>query len=326
MDIHDPRKITDFQKFTFSGHLRTHVFKVLDENIKLGHADYAGYWSLELLCSGIIHSMWSVFFQSAAQHLNRAAPNSLLYLLRMYEKFAPYEGQYSLINITDMRNNKEVRALIAEVAATLALCRKNKLAPLPRIKVEHDFQQATLHENMKSPSSNYARHLVKQDDPLELYIPLNELCYCLKPESRDYTRACYWISWILAYASQYKKQNKEILQCGYRPNIFVEDKFCRMVVWTLWEIVQDSVKTSPQSGTLNPFVDALFKFHCLRWTPSDLKSRICFLNTAVLFICESNILDIHQPVPGDILLVQKVVENVPEWVNAIIHTQRTFSS
>jgi hypothetical protein len=39
MEIHDPRTIRDFQKTTFSGHPRTHVCKVLSENIQKGHAD-----------------------------------------------------------------------------------------------------------------------------------------------------------------------------------------------------------------------------------------------------------------------------------------------
>ena len=36
MDIHDPRTIADFQKFTFSGHLRSHVYKVLEEKCTKG--------------------------------------------------------------------------------------------------------------------------------------------------------------------------------------------------------------------------------------------------------------------------------------------------
>ena len=66
MDIFDTRTIVDFQKFTFSGHLRTHVYKVLNENIKLGHADYSCYWTLELLSSGLIHSYWNTIFLSTA--------------------------------------------------------------------------------------------------------------------------------------------------------------------------------------------------------------------------------------------------------------------
>jgi hypothetical protein len=325
MDIFDQRTIVDFQKFTFSGHLRTHVYKVLNENIKLGHADYSCYWTLELLCSGIIHSLWQTLFEATAHHINRAAPNAFLHLLRMYEKFAPYEGQYSVMNITDMRNNKDIRLLVCDAAASIALCRKHKLPLLPRIKPEHDFKQITLQENLKSPSANYGRALIKQDDPVEFYIPFNELVYCLRPESRDSTKAFYWVSWILAYSSIFKKQNKRPVVCAYRHNIFIDDKFCREHIWLLWDAVQDAARSSPQSGTLAPYIDALFKFHCLRWSPTVLKSRMCFLITAILFICESTTLDIHYSVPQNIQTIQDVTQNIPQWISAIITTQRTFS-
>jgi hypothetical protein len=179
MDVYDSRSVVDFQKFTFSGHLRTHVYKVLNENIKLGHADYSCYWTLELLCSGLVHSLWQVLFESAAQHINRGAPNVFLYLVRMYEKFAPYESQYSILNMTDIRNNHDVRTLLCETVASITLCRKNKLSPLPKIKADHDFHPLTVQENLKSPSANYARSLTKAEDPLDLYIPFNEFVYCL---------------------------------------------------------------------------------------------------------------------------------------------------
>lgn len=326
MDIHDSRTVLDFQKFTFSGHLRSHVFKVLNENIKLGHADYACYWTLELLCSGIVHSMWHTLFESAAQHINRAAPNMFLYLVQKYEKFSPYESQYSVMSMTDIRNNHEVRNLVCEVAATLALCRKNKLPHLPKITPEHDFQQITLHENLKSSSANYARHISRNEDPLELYIPLNELVYCLRSDNRDSSKALYWCSWMLKYASQYKKQNKDNLVCAFRDNQYISDKDGRHVIWMIWEAVLDAAKTSPQAGVLAPYIDSLFKLHCLRWTPTNLKNRTCFLITAIQFICESTTLDIHYSVPHDVLTVQKVVENIPQWILAILQTAKTFSS
>lgn len=326
MNIHDQRTVVDFQKFTFSGHLRQHVYKVLDENIKLGHADYACYWTLELLCSGTIHSMWQTLFESAAKHINRAGPNAFLYLVKMYEKFAPYESQYSIMSITDMRNNSDIRTLVCEVAASLAMSRKNKLTPLPKIKPEHDFLQITLTENLKAPSANYAKHLVKEDDPIELYVPYNELVYCLRPESRDFTRALYWCAWILKYGSQFKKQNKTDLVCTSRLSSMVDGKYSHMVIWMIWEAVLDSARNSPQSGTLAPYIDSIYKAHCLRWTPALMKPRICFLITSILFICESNTLDIHYTVPHDIVQVHNVIENIPQWINAIIQTQKTFSS
>ena len=325
MDIYDNRTVVDFQKFTFSGHLRTHVYKVLDENIKLGHADYSCYWSLELLCSGLTHSLWQTFFESTAKHINRGAPNAFLYLVRMYEKFAPYESQYDPIHMTSIRNNPDVRTLICEVAASLALCRKNKLPPIPKIKPEHDFQQVTVQENLKSPSANYARHITKPRDPLELYIPLNELVYCLRPETRDITKALYWVSWILKYSSQFKKQHKQDLVCSPRPNDYIDAKSYTQTIWLIWDVVLDASRSSPQSGLLREYIDSLYKIHCLRWSPSLLKQRLCYLVVAIQYICESTTLDIHYGVPQNITVVHEVVGNIPQWIQAIIQTQKTFS-
>lgn len=325
MDIYDTRTVVDFQKFTFSGHLRAHVYKVLDENIKLGHADYSCYWSLELLCSGLTHSLWQTLFESVAKHINRGAPNAFLYLVRMYEKFSPYESQYDISRMTDIRNNSEARTLICEVAASLALCRKSKLPTVPKIKPENDFKQQTVTENLKSPSANYAKHLAKLKDPLELYIPLNEMVYCMRPETRDVTRALYWVAWILKYSSQYKKQNKTELLCSPRPNDYIDSKSYNNAIWLIWDAVFDAAKSSPQSGLLNAYIDALYKIHCLRWQPGLLKQRLCFLVVAIQYICESTTLDIHYGVPQNISVIHEVIGNIPQWIQAIIQTQKTFS-
>lgn len=326
MDIYDSRTVVDFQKFTFSGHLRSHVYKVLDENIKLGHADYSCYWALELLCSGLTHSLWQTLFESTAKHINRGAPNAFLYLVSMYEKFAAHESQYSILNMTGIRNNAEARKLICDVSASLALSRKNKLPPLPKIKPEHDFQQVTITENLKAPSSNYARHIIKQGDPLDIYIPLNELYYSLRPETRDITKSLYWVAWILKYASHFKKQNKRDYECAFRENDYVENKYCKLVIWLIWSVVLDAASKSPQAGILKPYMDCLYKIHCLRWTPTLLKTRACFLITAIQYVCESSTLDVHYPVPQNPVTVEGITENIPQWIQAIIQTQKTFSS
>ena len=325
MDIHDPRTVADFQKFTFSGHLRTHVYKVIDENIKLGHADYTCYWVLELLCSGLVHSMWNSLFESSAKHINRAAPNVFLYLVQKYELFSTYEQQYSTLAMTGIRNNSDVRTLVCEVAASVAFCRKNKLPVFPKIRPEHDFQHLTIQESLKAPSANYGRSVSLKDDPLEIYVPMNELVYCLRPETRDLTRALYWTSWMLKYASQCKKQNKVDFLCNARPNPFVDDAYAHNIIWMLWEVVLKASEDSPQAGLLKPYMDALFKLHCLRWTPSVLKSRIPFLINAMMFVCESTTLDIHAKVPHDISLVHALTTNVPQWISAILQTKRTFA-
>jgi hypothetical protein len=129
---------------------------------------------------------------------------------------------------------------------------------------------------------------------------------------------------MLKYASVYKKQHKEDLVCTYRPNPFIDEKFSNLVIWMIWEAVLDAGHHSPQSGILKPYLDALFKFHCLRWNVGLLKQRVVFLITTVLFICESTTLDVHYSVPHDIVAVHKLIENIPSWVSAIVQTQKTF--
>jgi hypothetical protein len=272
MDVHDSRSVVDFQKFTFSGHLRSHVLKVLDENVKLGNADYACYWTLEMLCSGLVHSLWNQFFESAAKHVHRAAPNVFIYLVQKYETFSTYESQYSILNMTSIRNNPDVRIMICEVAATLALCRKQKPITLPKIKIEHDFQPLTIQEHLRAPSSNYARNIAAGEDPLELYVPFNEFVFCLRPETRDSINALYWYAWILKYVNHKKKEKVEMF-CAHRPNSFVDDKFGRHPIWMIWTAILDAAKQSPQAGLLNPYMDALFKLYCLRWTPTIFIQR-----------------------------------------------------
>ena len=171
----------------------------------------------------------------------------------------------------------------------------------------------------------YTRGLMKQEDPMELYIPVNELAFCLRPETRDSIRALYWVSWILTYASKFKADKKQYLVCSYRSNEYVDEKYLRSPIWIVWSAVMEAVKSSPQVGTLNPYIDALYKMYCLRWGQGELRKRLPFLITAIIFVCESTTIDIHYSVPHNIATVQDVIGNIPQWIGAIIHTQKTFA-
>lgn len=236
-----------------------------------------------------------------------------LYLSRMYERFAPMEERYSIRNMTDIRNNSEVRQLICEVSAAAALCKKSKLPTLPKIKPEHDFTPAVIQEMLKAPSNAYARSIMKQEDPMELFVPVNELLYSLR--ERD-SKSLYWVSWILAYASKYRSEKKEYLSCAYRSNDYVEDQYLRSPIWIIWACIREVA--NPQ---VTEYTDTLFRMYCLRWAKGDLKRRLPFLITAIIYICEP--LDLY-PVPQSISAVQEVVINIPQWINAIIQTKKTF--
>jgi len=319
MDVSDPRTVADFQKNTFCGHLRTHVIKVLLQNVSLGHADYACYWSLELLSSGLVHTLWMSLFEAAAVHVNRAQPNVFLYLADVYEKYAPLEGAYAITNMTSIRNNPDVRRLVCEAAATIALCRKNKLPSLPTIKPTHDFDQITIQESIKAPSSIYGKLVLRRDDPLSASVPINELVYCLRSDVRDLNRALYWMAWLIAYSREHKKQTKQTVVFSNRSDEFVSPGHGNHLVWLVWDCVRKQVQSYGR-----PYTDVLYKMYCLRWSPSDAAGRQSLLIAAIVLVCEGPSLD-TSPVTSQTVAVSNVLQGIPGWIDAITRMQKSFS-
>lgn len=320
MEITDPRTVLDFQKTTFCGHSRARVSKVILENVALGHADYTCFWSLEFLCSGLVHTLWMTLFEAAAQHVNRAQPNLFLYLSKAYEAYAPIESKYSLRDMTSIRNNLDVRRMVCEAAACVALSRKNKLPSLPTIKPIHDFDPLTIQESLKAPSTLYGKIALRREDPLTIAVPVNEFCYCLRSDVRDVTRALYWMAWTFAACREHKKQTKEVLPFADRSDANVSIAHGRHVVWLFWDCLKRQCPPSTRE-----FIDAIYNMYCLRWSPTDAKPRQPLLIAAVVLVCEGSSLD-TTPVSGDTLVISTLLNGIPGWLDAISRVQKSLTS
>jgi hypothetical protein len=320
MEITDPRTVLDFQKTTFCGHNRSHVTKVLLQNIQLGHADYACYWSLELLCSGLVHTLWMALFEGAALHVNRANPNVFVLLASLYEKYAPLESNYGLRDMTAIRNNPDVRRLVCQAAATIALCRKNKLPMMPTIKPLHDFDPVTIHESLKAPSALYGKLVLRRDDPMTIAVPVNEFVYCLRQDVRDVSRALYWMAWVYAFAREHKKQTKLPLLLANRSDNYVSVAHGAHPVWLFWDAIQKQAQPVARQ-----YIDVLYRMYCLRWSPSDAKSRHPLVATAIVLVCEGVTLD-TTPVSSETLAVATLLNGIPGWIDAISRMQQSFSA
>jgi hypothetical protein len=320
MEIIDPRTVMDFQKATFCGHTRARVIKVLLENIQLSHADYTCYWSLELLCSGLVHTLWMTLFQGAALHINRAQPNIFLYLVDAYEKYAPIETKYPIMTMTSIRNNQDVRRMVCEAAATIALCRKNKLPSLPTIKPKHDFDAVTIQETIKAPSVLYGKQILRKEDPLTAAVPINEFMYAIRSDVRDVSKALYWMAWTYSYCREHKKLTKEPILFADRTDEMVPSSAGRNPVWIFWECIRRQA-----GAAARPYVDALYKMYCLRWSPSDVKTRQPLVTTAIVLVCEGTSID-TTPVANQTLAVSNVLAGIPGWLDAISRMQKSFST
>jgi len=318
MNITDNRTVADFQHFTFSGHSRKLAIKSLSESIKLGHADYACYWSLELLCSGLVNSLWSTLFESAATSVHRACPNVFPYLISQYETFRSIQNQFSIATMVDIRNRSDARHLVCETACVLSNSRKQKPITLPTIKLPHEFEPTTVRENLRATSQHFSTGILKPEDPYELAIPVNELCYCI--QTRDTLRSLYWIAWILAFAREKKKESKQSLAISPRTGTLIPEKYARNIVWLFWDIIHK------YEGHLSPYVAALEKMYCFNWEPSAARPHLPFLLSAVVFLTEAQSLDTREPAKQNELEISTVLSGIPRWLDTIQATRNSFSS
>jgi hypothetical protein len=238
----------------------------------------------------------------------------------MYEKYAPLEAALPVQRMTELRNHPDVRTMVCEVAATLAMCRKVKLPTLPTIKPTHDFDPVTIQESLKAPSSLYGKLVLRRDDPISVAVPVNEICYCLRQDVRDVTRTLYWMAWVYAYAREIKKQSKQALLFANRSDEFVSATNGNHIVWLFWECVRKQAGTAAR-----PYIDKLYRMYCLRWAPADAKGRQALLTAAVVLVCEGQNLD-ATPVTGQTLAVSTVLNGIPGWIDAITRMQQSFSS
>jgi len=321
MNIVDIRTVADFQNFTFSGHSRKLATKSLTESIQLGHADYACYWSLELLCSGLVTSLWSTLFEAASTSVHRACPNMFTYLISQYERFRTIQDTFTVPTMTDIRNRPDARSIVCETACALSGCRKQKPIVLPRIKPEHEFDPTTIRENLRATSQHFGAGILRSEDPYELAIPVNELCFSI--QNRDTLRALYWVSWINAFAKEKKKQSKQALAIAPRSGPLIPEKYSRHLAWLFWDIVH---RYAGQAGFLQTYIEAIEKMYCLKWEPSVAKTHQTFLVTAIVFLTENQALDMHEPAKRDEQEISNVMAGIPRWLETIQATRNSFSS
>jgi hypothetical protein len=160
-------------------------------------------------------------------------------------------------------------------------------------------------ERLKAPNVSFIAPVFKDDDPKELFIPMNELAYNLSAERRNTLFACYWIEWILEFETLCKKR-KERCVCMRRPFVNVETKFARDLVWMIWDVIFHS------PGSENPFINHLlqscFKLFSLHYTNGCGKKRRYTLYYAVSLCADT--VDSNIPLVNDKHKVEIAVANI----------------
>jgi hypothetical protein len=200
----------------------------------------------------------------------------------MYEKQKKWDSIvlqkiYKKDNILLLRNNVIIRELIVELVCIIILSRKRKLEQLKKI-TKGDFVLSSFKLRLEAKDSSLSSNYLKENDPSEVRIAMNELVYQMK--QRNFDKVLYWLSWMLEWD---KLNVKQYGKFKVHPRLVqgVEPKFATNIIWLIWEYINDirfKVNTFSTHNSLteedNEQINYLWKCFTLNYSNTKRNKRI----------------------------------------------------
>lgn len=281
--LHDIRELDAFKTSSFSGYKKTAVKQQLVECLKHAKVEEACYWSAELVASGHFIDLWDVAFLFLGKYIHLGNPLISVYIKKKYALFRSVANDplYSCQPLT-LRNNPTIRHLFAELFSTLALSDKKHAYEGIRIDDVQDIGVVIKH--LSADNSEYATGLLREKDPKEWTVSLNEFAFHLSDASRNMNKACFWLEWMCSYDTVCR-QRKEALLCQKRNEYTdIEGKHRTDFIWLIWETL---LHYSEKRGALEyTLIGTLFEFFRVRYTSGVIKKRKALLYFAISILTE----------------------------------------
>ena len=293
--IIDTREENAFKSKTFSNYKKGDVTKELTNCLMANQYEQCHYWCAELVCSGHFEELWDTIISYTGKHINMGNPKIPIYLNMRVDAFRDVARKNRDSDIA-LRNNSKIRKLFAEVIGVI-LTSKNRLCA-HRVKVcsnSDSFDLMNMSSKLRAPDVTYVKEFFKEDDPKELYIPVNEMGYHLSDSSKDAVEACYWIEWMLEYETQTNKR-KDKCVCSKRVNEMVNEKYQTDLIWLIWDVIlhygSNCASTINKQRSVPPItkskiIRALYNLFTLRYNCRIKSRRIQLLYFAVNIITSS---------------------------------------
>ena len=243
--ITDPRPLEAFKEKSFSDFKKREVYAILLKSIETRKIENACYWITECIVSGYTFDIVEklLIFSSKIIHIN--SPNLPMYLYRKYSLFLQsinHLNKKEKHKHIHLRNTDTIRNYLFDLVVILCISPKNKrYDKYPKIDHEIDFQFTTIKNKMNATMQVLPSSIIRFTDPEELRIILNELFFNLKNELGGYEKSSYWISWILQWEKKNKK-DKKCFEIEERKISSVNPKYCKDVIWIIWEVILEETK------------------------------------------------------------------------------------
>ena len=285
--INDVR--TEFKNITFSKFQKSKAKQELVKCIYNNKIENACYWGAEFVCSGHYLDLWDIFLLYYCKYIHIGNPKLSIYLNMRYENFINILKNGYESNILLLRNNKKIRKLFAEIICMLCYSNKKHIYQDIKLNKAEEFDLTIISAKFKAPNISYIENIFKEEDPKELFIPINELIYNLT--TKNIVETCYWYEWILEYENICKKKKKKCI-CQARinaPNGFQND-----IIWLIWDIL--FYYSSPEIlsdntsnyNIINKIITSLYNLYIMKYNPSVKRKRKYIIYFSFSLLIEYN--------------------------------------
>jgi hypothetical protein len=221
-----------FRNITFSKFQKSKARLELLKNLYDEKIENACYWSAEFICAGHFLDLWDIILYYVYKYIHNGNPKLTLYLNMRYNNFISIlQSGYSQ-NILALRNNEKIRKLFCEIICVLCYSNKKNVISDVKLDKNNSFDLTCMSEKFKAPNVTYIEEILKEDDPKELIIPINELIYNLV--NKNIINVYYWYEWIIEYENICIKKKKKCIceNRSYAPSGNTHD-----IIWIIWDIL-----------------------------------------------------------------------------------------
>jgi hypothetical protein len=283
-NINDIRQ--DFKNITFSKFQKSRAKLELINTIYNCKIENACYWCAEFICAGHFLDLWDIIIIYFCKYIHSGNPKLPIYLSMRYNSFLSILNNGYSSNLIMMRNNKKIRKLFAEIICILCYSVKKHNYQEVKLNKNEEFDLTNISSRFKAPNIHYIDNVLKDDDPKELVIPLNELIFNL--ENKNIIDTCYWFEWTLEYENICKKKKKKCLCQArtYAPNGSQND-----IIWIIWDTIFyysniENNKNKENINIINKIIKSLYELFIIKYNPPIKRKR-----KFIIYFCFSLIIE-----------------------------------
>jgi hypothetical protein len=282
-DINDVRVEKDFKGISFSGYKLTEVKSSLLKSLDGCKIEEACYWSAEIVCAGHYKELFDLIIYYYSKYIHIANPKLANYLDVRIKSIIDIIRSYGTFELS-ARNSGKTRKLICEIMTLL--CNTKKKYIMNDIKIESSsLELVSIRDKMKAPKVSYLADVFSnEEDPKEIFIPINELCYQLSIDGGDTATACYWIEWVMEWDKKCRKNNIKVsIARRVFSDLPIHSKEQKDIIWMLWECILKEVSTR-KNILLTRVINSMLYLFSVRYSPAVYIKRRYLLYASITLL------------------------------------------